>query len=250
MLKAKWFYRLFAMVSLCMIGLIYLKDYRERMLVRSILTPIEDAVGLSHPKVYSRNHFHHKVYDVSYPTTDPNIMGGSLDRVLVQFQYNDEENLHIEAFLHSQKGQMSISFTGDARLPGMSNDDVLIERGVVHINVDRMTGHTDDFYGSAVFEFNQIADNRYRFFADHLVMQTSEHHGHSFAESDDDLYYGEFTLKPFKIEHFSMSVPEVKSLWRSKQGSEHMLINVDSLSLPQLLHTPLLADAFDLYMAS
>ena len=40
-----------------------------------------------------------------------------------------------------------------------------------------------------------------------------------------------------------MSVPEVKSLWRSKQGSEHMLINVDSLSLPQLLHTPLLADA-------
>jgi hypothetical protein len=83
-----------------------------------------------------------------------------------------------------------------------------------------------------------------------LVLQTSEHHGHSFAESDDDLYYGEFTLNPFKIEHFSITVPEVKSLWGNKQGSEKMLINVESLSLTQLLHTPLLSVAFDFYMSS
>ena len=59
MLKAKW------LSSICNGFTVHdwsdlLKDYRERMLVRSILTPIEDAVGLSHPKVYSRNHFHHK----------------------------------------------------------------------------------------------------------------------------------------------------------------------------------------------
>ena len=48
------------------------------------------------------------MYDVSYPA-DPNIMGGSLDRVLVFHAMM--KRTYIEAFLHSQKGQMSISFT-------------------------------------------------------------------------------------------------------------------------------------------
>ena len=85
------------------------------------------------------------MYDVSYPTTDPNIMGGSLDRIWSNFNTMMKRTYTSKHFFTPQKGQMSISFTGDARLPGMSNDDVLIERGVVHINVDRMTGHTIGF---------------------------------------------------------------------------------------------------------